>query len=553
VFLVRKGPVMSDETAVGPEPEDGPGMVAVEVERCQRILSKFSYMVGNGPEDLERHVERCFERSEKLRALLGGWRWSWEGTVKQATQRTQVEGAWARACRETLPDLGPGYFNMGSSEAPSSFYFFPEPLAWEWPVSRNLGPVLGGQPYSSGRLRMEWPSSSEGLADLEAQAASWLKRAGDSVKVLDPCSKVAMKQRGGRPGRVFGRAISAVCKAAPEALEGEKLKDAGRRFSEKMGQVWRGAGARWRVVLSAAPSSAMRLGNMGENNSCLQFGYSYSMGKTSIPSKPGGLVAFLYRLDGDPEAEAVVIPGAGPVKGRPAGRCFGFLSSVPGRAGGSFSNHYLMNKETFLPVMGQALSELYGVDAGTLDPDEDLVQDHTRPVSGTTIYCNGDGWSWRGPGMSQVMLTDTLRDQRGVCDCCSVASPVQDNQRECLRCGDHTSDGFWCHSCEDWTCTGCGHYDQVTGYSYCDGCGTLARCLDCGEDGTFNLTVFPCPDCGDLTCRSCLCQDRTSQGGDGARVCSPCRDSRQEERENLAELARQAEAEAAEISTEGTA
>jgi hypothetical protein len=529
----------NEAAAIPPgEPTEKEGAIAIEIERCQAILDRHNSVIGSGARDLENHVRRSWDRSEGLRELFGGWRWVWTGEVDGGLSEGVVRSLWEQSVREVETYNGGSWFNLASETETRRFlHVGPNTSAFRFSDARAAGPVLWGESSAVGSLSLQPPSLMAELEDYRGRVDSWFEAAEREVKVLDPCATVRLKGTGERPTRVLGRALEKVVKAAGSPVEGAKLQDAGRRFSEKLGQAWLSGRRPWRVLFSVAPSTFLRLGNVGERDSCYQFGGAYQRSKTALPSMPGGVCAFVY-----PEAEGDqgVTRGAVPPSGKIGGRAVGFMSYNPDVPGATFSNHYLIQRETQREVIGAALVKLFG-GPGVLHPDEDLFGDWANPRDGTSLYSNGDGWSWTGPGVvtgpgvkGVLDLRCALRDQRGTCDCYAVAVPGDDTRRECYSCGDRVEDGFWCIDCDQWTCRSCGFRDSESGVSACLHCRTPAECI-CGREGS-EESLTRCVDCDDFLCSNCREWDENEV------VCSSCNDCRIEEKETLEGLAAEAAA-----------
>jgi len=511
------------------EPSSDREMIAVEVARCDKLLESAGYEIEGG--DTFGHVERCFQRSERIRGLFGdSWRWEWVGDVDEPVDPDIIRALWAQSVQgSTVEGRSSGFFDLSAIGDPPRWYeFYPIEDAWRGKAATLGSPVFRVRANEMGSFSLPSPASS---LDLDAHRKSfdrWASTSAGCLGVLDTFLGAKVTS-GGRPGRVFQRAVSKTLKRIGSeggtVKGGPALESAAADFCEKVGQRWSGAMGRWRVLFSCAPSSFLRLGNMGEDNSCFKWGGEYGHVKTVLPSMPGAVCVFVYRdVCEDPKSGP-----CGPPRGGISGRCWGFFSGDRGRPGVAIANHYLLTACQVQPSMGSALAALYGK-AGAVSQDC-LVGDWASPrsISGRGLYVNDDGWTWQtDPALD---LRDLLQAQRG-------ASPpgaynLEDvDSRSCQRCGYNLDEyeGQDCSDCGSLVCSDCGFWDEISEVFSCLGCASPASCDECERIGTSCENIGACGDCGDPLCNDCALSDRETGTG---FLCTSCEGARATEREEL--------------------
>ncbi len=174
------------------------------------------------------------------------------------------------------------------------------------------------------------------------------------------------------------------------------------RMFELLGHGWRTAEP-FAVTLSAAPSTFLRLGQMGEN-SCTRFGSDWAKGKKFQALLPNSVVAMIYR--GNDAVEKETKHGRGRV-GKPVYRGWGIVQ--PGEWA-ILSNHYLLPIATAAPMLAKVLVDAVGL---PVEPGYTIAKKefpgykplHTfsqGPGIPSLYYCNGDDTVFGGVPGSNV-------------------------------------------------------------------------------------------------------------------------------------------------------
>lgn len=132
---------------------------------------------------------------------------------------------------------------------------------------------------------------------------------------------------------------------------------------EVMGVLWASAKpAEFR--LTAAPSDFLRLGDVGENNSCYATGNTFEKARLYLAQIPNSVVLFVYR------GSKII------------GRAWGILA--PKAGGAEFTNFYLTPRETLLPGLKLAVQHALQLSVPVEEADTGL------DLSESYAYLNGD-------------------------------------------------------------------------------------------------------------------------------------------------------------------
>lgn len=198
------------------------------------------------------------------------------------------------------------------------------------------------------------------------------------------------------------------------------------RFFEQMGERWATQTVPVAATLSVAPSSFLRLGEVGEHNvktgnsSCYGNAKAYEPAKTYLSLMPSTYVAFFYR---DRIAEQLRVSKRGRRIGKIAGRCYGILDPEAGIAA---TNFYMLSKEMATPAL-VAASKMLGMSFGV---DKDVASAAMQYFTGYAGHPNGDYVSIaaRKP-FSEIMRlayelfsSSCIRAGRWVDPCCDTMS-----------------------------------------------------------------------------------------------------------------------------------
>lgn len=152
------------------------------------------------------------------------------------------------------------------------------------------------------------------------------------------------------------------------------------RLFELLGHGWKATDP-FSITFSCAPSTFLRLGHMGESQSCMKFGGEQAKGKKYLAAMPGSYVALGYKG----EAALREIKNGHGRKGRPCYRAWGATLL---KEWAMISNHYISPELTMRPLILETARVAFNI------PDPTVVEDKGGELfpkgANQLFYTNGD-------------------------------------------------------------------------------------------------------------------------------------------------------------------
>lgn len=363
-------------------------MCAEELERSEKVLTTYA-KPKNGPGHVYFHpdvlrafVEACYDAHEPLIERWGGWRWHTHVDQVAPLAARQVEEAWVASAlpgthAATLsPVFAHRIWRYRTLEADPGAYEGDDyidcsnvPIV-DIPLTERTPACPPGVCKDCDALR------AAGEKGLEVLVQEWI----DKWQAKAP--KLSTKIR---PRQTIAKAVLRALQGADSGVPEAQLAQ-WTRFFERMGQVW-AAQRTWRLTMSCAPSSFLKLGHYGEN-SCYGCWGGSGYDKTVIAVVPNSVVLLMYTGE-EGAAEQLLPEGGAPVKGPVSGRAWGWLFDEPGAKGVAFQNIYNVYWEQADLPLRAAVARYFGLSEEAAAKLKNTTTDRNW-TAGYGTYSNND-------------------------------------------------------------------------------------------------------------------------------------------------------------------
>lgn len=286
-------------------------------------------------------------------------------------------------------------------------------------------------------------------------------------------------------------------------------------FFEEMGQAWASTKHELAITLSCAPSSFLRLGHYGENNSCYQMGFLWEVAKYNLAIIPNSVVLLAY--DGDNLSTPP--PNTQPRIGSVSARAWGVVDPD---GGATFANLYNSYWERLYPVLNKSFPEALGQENITFTSEDDEDSPFYGLESDALLYLNEDQVIVYSDNTSPTQVRENIMGSIRDMDWDMIVL-----RQLCANCEEHSIDNNICRDCHNLFCTHCTNYCQACDEHYCGNCRSVEDSCSSCWDNLCSECVVVCEGCYEDYCRACASIKHCSDCGyeyceQCERSCSEC-------------------------------
>jgi len=452
---------------------DADVLIQSEVERVDRIYSTGRPRIHPRLYGTERWVKYLLEKHIDLVSQWGGWRWHGPWTKMNGITEEQVGASlrsmncqWSRVKKQIIDlhwleldqkygfsdPIQPLAFDSWSGRVVNNEY---TPRERERMDEQSL--VQMALSFFEPSLECSWLSHRTAQTEHEVyltyhrhrwsflDARELLVRTRIEGELPDDSEPILIK----KGQRVSAAALRKVRQTAKhpfvnKVLTKEQINDCigvWEHLFENIGHQWSNTTAYSAVTFSCAPSTFLKLGEMGDG-SCFRAGGEYEISRMVIAEAKNSIVSMVYRNDTGvtpnalPKPESLLVGRAHPVSGRAWG------IGVPS-LGCSLTNFYTLPRATQIPLLKAAASTAFKCTQPVTDEHSD-----GSPLSslgrGDLVYHNGDSIdlvSRVNINLYTTKLIECVRDGSTISDYYENVRP--DEEDEYYEPADPEDDREW--------------------------------------------------------------------------------------------------------------